>query len=348
MSNGAQALINRETGEILDAAVAPPGISPQYIAEQEKSLVLLQQLTRSILVEGRDYGHISGIVGKGLWDPGAQLIIGAFNCHIGQRRILSMTNTDEKVAVVVEVPLINNMSGREVGSGIGASSTMETKHKYRWITSLAEWGYDAEAAKQLKQKVEEGKTSYRIPNPEPGDLLNIIVKQASKRAEVDAAQALPGTASALRELFDLRIRRDGQQAPPARREPDWAGFWGRVAQMGLAEADVHGMLGVKSVNEWLGQGKDLDEAIKTLARKMADRSAAAAGHGAPAGGLPGASAALKRDPSTLKDWTALYKACHEDWGMQPAEVIKELGYSSQSQVPMSLETVYRSIAAVKA
>ena len=319
------ALVDKETGEIIEHKAQPLSISPQFIAEQQKSLVLLQQLTQNVLVIGRDYGHIPGIAGMGLWDPGAQMIIGAFNCYVGPRRIISLTNTDEKIAVVVEVPLISNVTGREVGSGIGAASTLEVKHKYRWIATPSEWGYDTEAAKVLKQKTEEGRTLYRIPNPEVSELLNIIVKQASKRAEVDAAQGLPGTASALRELFDPRLRKGG---PPPRKDPDWAGFWGRVAQMGLAEADVHAMLGVKSIKEWLEQGKDLDEAFKTLARKMADRAAATAAAAGGAGPVGTPDGALDDVQATKDEINAL-----------GTRIMAKKGYSQPATVMGYIESV---------
>ncbi len=40
----------------------------------------------------------------------------------------------------------------------------------------------------------------------------------------------------------------------------------------------------------------------------------------------------QRDPDTIKTINELLKACHEDWGMQPADVIKELGVSSQADI----------------
>ncbi|GAJ12937.1 unnamed protein product [marine sediment metagenome] len=44
----------------------------------------------------------------------------------------------------------------------------------------------------------------------------------------------------------------------------------------------------------------------------------------------GVSAA--RDPSTIKTINELFKACFDDFNMQPDQVIQELGYSSQSDI----------------
>jgi len=56
---------------------------------------------------------------------------------------------------------------------------------------------------------------------------------------------------------------------------------------------------------------------------------------------------LKRDPDTIKTINELYRACHEDWGMQPPQVISELGVSSQSDIFDTPADCYRKIAAVR-
>ena len=56
---------------------------------------------------------------------------------------------------------------------------------------------------------------------------------------------------------------------------------------------------------------------------------------------------LKRDPSTIKTLNELYKACNEDFKMQPDQVITELGVSSQSDISDTPEECYRKIAAVR-
>jgi hypothetical protein len=55
-------------------------------------------------------------------------------------------------------------------------------------------GVDKES---LFKKTNDYGTSYRLPNPDVGDLENTILKMAMKRAEVDAVNHLPGVS----ELF---------------------------------------------------------------------------------------------------------------------------------------------------
>lgn len=72
-------------------------------------------------------------------------------------------------------------------------------------------------------------------------------------------------------------------------------------------------------------------------------------------GEPGAKESQKpqRDPDTIKTINELYKACNEDFkdkegkGMQPAEVIRELGVISQSDISETPAECYRKIAAVR-
>lgn len=55
----------------------------------------------------------------------------------------------------------------------------------------------------------------------------------------------------------------------------------------------------------------------------------------------------KRDPGSIKTINELYKACHDDWGMQPAHVVAELGVSSQSDISDTPADCYRRISAVR-
>lgn len=55
----------------------------------------------------------------------------------------------------------------------------------------------------------------------------------------------------------------------------------------------------------------------------------------------------ERDPSTIRTLNDLYKACNEDFGLQPTEVISDLGVSSQSDISDTPADCYRKIVAVR-
>lgn len=57
--------------------------------------------------------------------------------------------------------------------------------------------------------------------------------------------------------------------------------------------------------------------------------------------------APERDPDTIKTLNELYKACNEDFKLQPDQVIKELGVSSQSDIADTPADCYRKILEVR-
>lgn len=312
-------------------------VTPEYVENTVRSLSLLRSLVNEILVEGRDYGSVPGLP-EFLWDPGASAIIASFNCHVGQRRILSFVNDGKRLSMVLEVPIIHNITQSEVGSGIGASTIAETKHKYRWERNPQDWGYTEGQIGKLETRERYDHTEYKILNPEPSDLLNTIIKMASKRAEVDAAEGLPGASSALKELLDPKLKKgyrpSNANKPTSRSDdssPRWKDFWSQAAVLlgALAKEKgtevrvlVHQMLGVKSAGDWLKTGKSLDDAIRVLAEKVAKPEESAA---------PRESRVIpERTEAEFQGTQDLLRICHEDFEMQPADVFKELGYPNQA------------------
>lgn len=170
----------------------------------------------------------------------------------------------------MEVPLISFLTSQEVGCGVGAASTLEVKHKYRWLRKheLADWGYESEESiKSLKTKTDKwGKVVYRITNPEHDELINTIWKMAFKRGKVAAAKGLPGVSSALAEKFN---KKQGQQ--PEKKATDvWAVFWAQMRQRGLDNDQVHSLLKVTSIKEWVTSGKTVDDATKAIDKALAE------------------------------------------------------------------------------
>ena len=263
-------VVVRETGEIIESEPGALSISPAYVQETVKSLALLQDMVRNLLKRGRDYGRTPGTASDGLWDPGASLIIAGFNCYAGQRRLLSLVDEENKISVIFEIPIINRQSGREVGSGTGAASTLEAKYKNLWLypVELKELGYTEEQIGTLKtNKKHPGKRC--IENQDRGGLLNTLIKMASKRAEVDGAEALPGVSSVLREMFDPRKQEAaGNQKGTGEYEgPVWQRFHGELRRLGYTDQEAYAKVGVTSWKDWLESGHSLAEALDILRGK---------------------------------------------------------------------------------
>jgi hypothetical protein len=296
-----------------EVRIPAPRITPEAIQETMRSIALLQGMVKDLLIRGVDYGRIPGTPQDSLWDPGASQIISAFNCYPGERRMLKFEDNEEKIVVCVEVPIVSRATGQVVGTGVGAASTLETKYKYRWVPNPQEWGYDETAIKTFKTKRgrdDEGTETmlYRIPNPEHSELLNTIIKIASKRAEVDAAESLPGVSSVLRQIFSGRKVARGEYESPV-----WQRFWGEVRRLGYTDQEAHAKLGVLSMKDWLGKGHSLDEALDILRGKETEGS-----------GESGEPALQPIEPKLFKNWGELAQAAAK-LGVNPSDVLKRAG-----------------------
>lgn len=357
------AVTKRGPVDISEVAAALGGqalaVSPQYVESTVRSLALLRQLVHEVLVEGRDYGSVPGLP-EFLWDPGASTIIASFNCHAGHRRVLSHIDDGKRLSMVLEVPIIHNITQLEVGSGIGATTVAETKYKYRWEKNPEGWGYSEEQIEKLETRERYDHTEYKILNPEPADLLNTVVKMASKRAEVDAAEGLPGAASALRELLDPKLKRGYKPSnanPPKggmdEGSPRWTAFWTQAKALLETKAEVQGvevstlvhqMLGVKSMNDWPKAGKSLDDAIRALSEKLAQEGDKSS--------QKSPSVASKVKPradwekitqEAVSTFPKLETAFHNLTDKQPKEMYAELGVSSRNDMTITAWEAFKNL-----
>ena len=166
----------------------------------------VRETLRRKLTVGIHYGMIPGLPGEMLFEAGADTILPAYHCRAtpAPGGITWRTEEDsEHLAVTVVADVIRWDTGEIVASGIGGASTRELKYAYRWVLEddPALRGLDKAGLKTrtLSYGKDAGKTQYRAPNPDLGDLENTIIKMAFKRAKVDAVQALPGVAGLFKQ-----------------------------------------------------------------------------------------------------------------------------------------------------
>jgi hypothetical protein len=174
---------------------------------------------------------------------------------------------------------------------------------------------------------------YQILNPEPSELLNIIIKNASKRAEVDAAEGLPGAASALKELFDPKGEGKYKRAnsvPGGQGQSDkarYTSFWGkaRILLESLAQqrhmqvnALAHELLNVKSMEDWEKAGHSLDDGLRTLSEVVAKQATPAGEKQAPS------SAQSEAATSSSPDTEGPFGEEHQEEA--PGDPEEKLGY----------------------
>jgi len=235
----------------------------------EKSITMIKQeinlaerMVEEVLDKDLDWGIHPGTTSYALKDPGASKLINSFNCY-SDPEILYRESTKDKISFVIKTRLMHRPTNEVKATGVGSCTTTETKYQYRWVPDPEFYGFDREGL-----RVRQGK--YRIPNPELEELENTTLKMATKRAEVDAAQGLPGVGTSLARIFN---RGNTPQPAPKRTglTEDWNGFWSQCKALGLDQTKVHVLLGVTSIKDWTGAGHTLNEAIEMLSSKISDQ-----------------------------------------------------------------------------
>ncbi|GAH58428.1 unnamed protein product, partial [marine sediment metagenome] len=130
---------------------------------------------------------------------------------------------------------------------------------------------------------------YRVANPEYGEQVNTIMQMAAKRAETDGAKTLPGVSSALRKLFAVggttkKTRGKDKTEDIGEDSPRWTTFWNSAKDLlgDDYQEKARQLLGVKTMKDWLKSGKSLDDAIRVISQKLAEKPP-------------------RRDPTTVKE-----------------------------------------------
>ncbi len=328
-----------------ERVVAPSkAIRPQLTEAAIKTITydlhMAEKLVTEVLEDGVDYGKIPGIPGKGLWEPGASKIMNAFECY-PRHKILYHEENDKLITWAIEAEIIHRTSGVIVGAGVGACSTREPKYGKRYFDKkeVLRLGYTEPEIEKMKTRkgkrwTEDNKPytvdEYHVENPEYGEQVNTIFKMAAKRAEVDASQTLPGVSSSLRKLF-----RPAEQRPPTSRgrgpqtagkkqaetfdedSPRWTTFWNQMKDIlgDDYQNKTHKICGVKSMGDWISQGKSLDDAARFVIDQVKDKN-------------------VFLDPMSIKEkdipnGEALEKVMEDCYGWQPEKVWPEANYPNR-------------------
>lgn len=331
-----------EIARITQEAQALVKLSDEQIEAISLSISQAEKLVATVLEPGIDFGIHPGTSSMALRESGGSKIANAFNCY-PEHTILHIREDDEVISYLIQVKLIHRGTGRVVAIGVGACSTMETKYAYRWVDNPGEYGLDKSSL-----KYDNRKKKWRIPNPDTEDLGNTILKMASKRAEIDAAQSLPGVSSALKKLFM------GKGRKPQDETPNWQTFWGEVSALGLSEDDVHQLLGIKSMKDWLSKGKSLNEAVQSLAEKLAkgakppSTQKEGSAEDAPWEELGNRGEEKpQRELESIKTGAELLRACFDDFNLQPDAVYAELNITSLTELTETPADAYNRIAAAR-
>lgn len=205
-----------------------PGIVPQAgrmsVTEVTQHAIAVQEVMKALMKPNIHYGVIPGTKQPTLYKAGAELLCMTFRVA-DEYRIEEMSTADVTRYRVTCIGR-HQVSGVELGSGMGECSTSE--EKYRWRKAICAEEFQATPPTMRRVKYAKNRDSFYVVDQvrtEPADLANTVLKMACKRAKM--AMVLNVTAASdcfsqdLEDLDDvLREHLTGSEKPAAQTAAD--------------------------------------------------------------------------------------------------------------------------------
>ena len=199
-----------------------PGIVPSAgrlsVTEVTQHAIAVQEVMKAVMKPQVHYGIIPGTDKPTLYKAGAELLCMTFRIADDYR--IEEISTPDIIRYRVTCIGRHQMTGVELGSGMGECSTSEEKYRWRKAVCVAEWDETPANMRRVKY-IKGGSVKITQVRTEPADLANTVLKMACKRAKM--AMVLNVTAASdcfaqdLEDLDDVLREHlaDGQQAPKA-------------------------------------------------------------------------------------------------------------------------------------
>jgi phage recombination protein Bet len=139
-------------------------------------------------------------------------------------------------------------------------------------------------------------------------------------------------------------------------KPDWPKFYAKIKdELGLTRDQAHKLLNVEHFNNLLSNGWTMESIWDALIRasstgEIIEGEVKEISDDVAFDELDketNRSPQLERDPESIKDMNELLRACFDDFGLQPLDVAKELGYSSTQEIDKTPSQCYSEIAVVR-
>lgn len=153
-------------------------------AEIRAQVNLIQDVMRSVMIEGTHFGQIPGTATNSLYKAGAEKLLSTFRlAAIPEVEDLGK-NGEVHYRIVVKG---YTQSGALVGAGIGECSSQEDKYAWRRPVCPEEFELTPEDRRRVKFAKGPGGKVYKNEQvrTNPADVRNTVLKMAKKRALVD-------------------------------------------------------------------------------------------------------------------------------------------------------------------
>jgi hypothetical protein len=163
--------------------VAPQPQGRMSVAEVTQHAIAVQEIMHAVMKEGEHYGKIPGTDKPTLYKAGAEKLCMTF--RIADEYRIDDLSTDDHIRYRVVCVGRHQLSGVELGSGMGECSTGEEKYRWRKAVCKEEFEATPAAMRRIKYGRKSGGfyTSEQV-RTEPADLANTVLKMACKRAKM--------------------------------------------------------------------------------------------------------------------------------------------------------------------
>lgn len=216
---------------------------PLSITDISQRLNFVQQVMKTVMREGTDYGKVPGCGNKpGLFQPGAQKLCLTFqlNTEVLVEKVVDLQNYHREYSLTIRV---SHTGGGKYTDGVGVCSTLESKYRFRngerkcphcgkptIITGKAEYGggflcYAKKGGCGAKFAENDeaiiGQQVGRVEHDSPADFWNTVRKMAFKRAFVHATINFTNTSELWsQDLEDMngQAHAEAHDEPPQERD----------------------------------------------------------------------------------------------------------------------------------
>lgn len=285
-------------------------------------LKLIQQFYRDIMEEDVDYGIIPGTPRPSLWLPGAELL----RLGLRLRHEFTLCSKEENWDIPRFVYCyrcdIYGPNDTKLGDAEGICSSEEAKFKWRWFTE-EKLPRAVDKTRLETRLTDKNVMEYRCLNPDLSELAHIIADRAQKRSFVKGIRLCT---AASRIFADQDYETDNGDTKPSKRK-----HWCEKHQVAFFK---RGKM-TRYAHPIQGGGWCAEEAAESPPTAPNPPPAAKQ-----------SETQLKRDPATVKTLGDLFKACLDDFNMQPPQVLAELNVKSKEEI-VDPAACYRIIAAAR-
>ena len=149
------------------------------VAEVTQHAIAVQEIMQAVMREGEHYGKIPGTDKPTLYKAGAEKLCMTF--RIADEYKVEDLSTSDLIRYRVVCIGRHQLTGIELGSGMGEGSTGE--EKYKWRRAVNDKEFDATPATMRRVKFGKSWETKQV-RTDPADLANTVLKMACKRAKM--------------------------------------------------------------------------------------------------------------------------------------------------------------------